>query len=296
MYFVTCLYNGKEQLGVLNQEKTGVIFLHDLHMDVKAAYMLELVDHWREELLEEIKKGIADVSPDKIVPLENVKLQAPIPYPRRNVFCLGKNYMDHAKEIGTVLGGKEDIPEYPIYFSKVAAPAIGDRDFVDSHRDIETKLDYEVELAVIIGKEGKNIRKEEAEDYIFGYTILNDISARGLQKVHSQWHRGKSLDTFCPMGPYLVHKSVLPFPVELDITCKVNGELRQNSNTRNLIFDIPTILHDLSRGMTLKPGDIIATGTPAGVGMGFQPFKFLNPGDVVECSIEKIGVLTNTIK
>ncbi len=179
-------------------------------------------------------------------------------------------------------------------FSKVASPAIGQGDNIKAFPEYTDKADYEVELAVIIGKDGIDIRKEDAEDYIFGYTIVNDVSARNIQRKHGQWFKGKSLETYCPMGPVIVHKSALPFPIELEIKCSINGELRQNSNTKQLIFDIPSIIHDLSKGMYLRKGDIIITGTPAGVGLGFKPFKFLKPGDEIECSIEGIGTLKNT--
>jgi 2-keto-4-pentenoate hydratase/2-oxohepta-3-ene-1,7-dioic acid hydratase in catechol pathway len=156
-------------------------------------------------------------------------------------------------------------------------------------------LDYEAELAVVIGKEGINISKENAEDYIFGYTIGNDVSARDLQKFHSQWFKGKSLSTHCPIGPWIVHKSQLPLPLELPIRSYVNNVLRQEANTRDMIFDIPTIISDLSKGYPLKPGDIILTGTPAGVGMAMDPPQYLKDGDVMLCEIEKIGFLVNTI-
>jgi 2-keto-4-pentenoate hydratase/2-oxohepta-3-ene-1,7-dioic acid hydratase in catechol pathway len=157
-------------------------------------------------------------------------------------------------------------------------------------------VDYEAELALIIGKKGKDIAPEDAEQYVFGYTVINDVSARDLQKRHEQWFKGKNLDTFCPMGPCLIEKDDLPYPPELDIRCTVNGEIRQDSNTRKLIFDIPTIISDLSKGMTLLPGDIISTGTPSGVGVGFTPPRFLADGDRIECRIEGIGTLSNQVE
>ena len=163
-------------------------------------------------------------------------------------------------------------------------------------KDYTYKIDYEVELAIIIGKGGKDISPENAEEYIFGYTIGNDISARDVQTKHTQWFKGKSLDTFSPLGPCIVDKSEIKFPIELDISCKINGEVRQNSNTKNLIFDIAYILSDLSKALTLKAGDIILTGTPAGVGVGFKPHKYLKSGDIIECYIENIGRLTNIVE
>lgn len=227
--------------------------------------------------------------------LDEIKLLAPIPYPPRNVFCLGKNYADHAQEIKMTQISDTGIPDCPIYFTKIASPAIAHGDQIRFSPQVTQQVDYEVELAVVIGKAGRDIKAQEAEDYVFGYTIANDISARDLQGAHKQWFKGKSLDTFCPMGPVLVHKSVLPMPVELNIQCRVNGELRQDSNTREMIFDIPAIISDLSRGLTLLPGDIIMTGTPSGVGMGFEPPRLLADGDIVECYIEKIGKLVNQV-
>ncbi|AOT70959.1 fumarylacetoacetate hydrolase family protein [Geosporobacter ferrireducens] len=304
MYFATYLENGSEKIGVLNSSRTKIMDMEKLYVSFGLAEglkscpktMLEFVEFCHDGVLKQLQQLTDQDFNNNGVEIEKVKLCAPIPYPKRNIFCLGKNYLDHAKEVGVVLGDQDEVPQYPIYFSKVASPATGHGDVIEYMPGVVTRLDYEVELAIVIGKEGKNIPKEKAEEYIFGYTILNDVSERGLQKRHGQWHKGKSLDTFSPMGPYLVHKSMIPFPVELEISCSVNGEVRQQSNTNNLIFDIPTILSDLSKGMTLKSGDIIATGTPAGVGMGFSPFKFLNSGDIVSCSIEKIGTLTNPVK
>jgi 2-keto-4-pentenoate hydratase/2-oxohepta-3-ene-1,7-dioic acid hydratase in catechol pathway len=156
-------------------------------------------------------------------------------------------------------------------------------------------LDYEVELAVIIGKEGRNIAREEVEDYIFGYSIFNDISSRRLQREHLQWFKGKSLDTYSVLGPVIVHKSAFAYPPEVEIECRVNGEVRQHSNTNLLIHNIATIISDFSQGITLEPGDIIATGTPSGVGMGFKPPRFMKKGDLVECEIAGIGILRNRI-
>lgn len=228
--------------------------------------------------------------------IEDVKILAPIEYPRRNLFCMGKNYYDHALEMKGKTSDLVDIPTDPIYFSKTASPAMHHLGLIDGHVGISECLDYEVELAIIIGKEGRDICKENAEDYIFGYTICNDISARDLQVKHIQWHKGKCLDGFCPLGPIVISKDEIPYPPKLAIKSYVNDELRQNGNTSDLIFDFDTIISDLSKGMTLYPGDIILTGTPAGVGMGFDPPKYLKSGDKVTCDIEHIGQLTNYIK
>lgn len=195
----------------------------------------------------------------------------------------------------TDLKNKEDI-KYPIYFSKIANPAIGNNDDITYNPNVTNRVDYEVELAVIIGMTCSNIKPDEAKNYIFGYTIVNDISARDIQTNHIQWFKGKSLDTFCPMGPYIAYKDVINYPVKLNISCKVNGEMRQNSNTEKMMFDIDYIISDLSKGITLNPGDIIITGTPEGVGLGFKPPRLLNNGDVVECEIEGIGKLINNVR
>lgn len=298
MYFVTYRYEGLEKIGLFQRKKKVIINMESIfrYLDRECPKtMNQFIDIADDNLIKEIKDVLVKENLEGISK-EEVKLCAPIPYPRRNLICLGKNYIDHAKETSGLPGGSDEIPKYPIYFTKIANPAIGNHDIIKKHSDITKKIDYEVELAIIIGKDGKDIKKEEAEDYIFGYTIVNDVSARNIQRKHGQWFKGKSLETFCPMGPHIVHKSQIEFPVELDIQCKINGELRQNSNTKNFIFDIPYILSDLSKGMELKKGDVIITGTPAGVGLGFKPFKFLNPGDLIECYIEKIGTLINRIE
>jgi len=222
---------------------------------------------------------------------EEVRLLAPIPRPRKNIYAIGLNYRAHNEEF---TGGAPP-PEFPIVFTKGAGSVIGPGDAIESHPHVTQEVDYEAELAVVIGRRGRDMAREQAADYIFGYTIINDVTARDLQRRTSQWFLGKSLDTFCPMGPYLAHRSVVGWPVELDIASYVNGELRQSSNTRLMIFDIATLIATLSRGMTLEPGDIIATGTCQGVGMGFNPPRYLRPGDVVEVSIEKLGTLRNPV-
>ena len=184
----------------------------------------------------------------------------------------------------------------PIYFSKRVTEAVPPEGFIESHPGLVERLDYEVELAVIIGKTARNVKAEDAGDYIFGYTVLNDVSARLLQTTHKQWYFGKSLDGFTPMGPCITTADEISFPPALKISARINGELRQDATTDLLITGIPAIIEELSSGMTLLPGTIIATGTPAGVGMGFDPPKFLNPGDLVECSIEKIGTLRNRVR
>lgn len=295
MKFVTYINGGQEKVGVLAGE--NVISINEIFSAIgknNVSSMVELIENFDESEIEKFQKMI-NTSNFKSLPLKSVKLLAPIPNPKRNVFCLGKNYVEHAKEIKMTQITDTGIPVFPIYFTKVASPAIGNNDLIKFSNEVTNQVDYEVELAVVIGKEGINIKPEEAEKYIFGYTIINDVSARDLQGKHTQWFKGKSLDTFCPMGPYLVYKNEISFPVELNIKCSINGELRQSSNTKNLIFNIPYIISDLSKGLTLKPGDIISTGTPSGVGMGFEPPKLLKNEDSVECYIENIGKLVNKV-
>ncbi len=298
MYFATFSYNCSQQIGVLSPDKKNMIPLKEVfdRMGKDTPDSLNRLIEIFDDSLGEYIRDMLNTSGFNGIPVEKIKLCAPIPYPKRNLICLGKNYVDHAREVAGLPGADNDIPKYPVFFTKFADPAIGDGDIIKNHSEITEMIDYEVELAVVIGKDGINIPEEDAENYIFGYSIANDVSARNIQRKHGQWFKGKSLETFCPMGPYLVHRSEIPFPVELDIMCKVNGEVRQHSNTRNMVFDIPCIISHLSKGMYLRTGDIIITGTPSGVGLGFKPFKFLKSGDTVECYIEKIGTLTNIIE
>lgn len=297
MKFASYIWEDKAGYGLLNAEEDHLIPMDLIMKDLNKACpenLLKFIEEYGNSLVEEISSNLEKFQ-DGAIPLEDLKITSPIPNPRRNVFCLGKNYADHAMEVqGNGIEAK--VPDYPIYFTKIADPAIGPDDEIVVPWTVTRKIDYEVELALIIGKDGKNIKAEEAEDYIFGYSIGNDVSARDLQFNHLQWFKGKSLDTFTPIGPYIVHKSEIPFPVELDIKSFVNGEKRQDSNTRNFIFDIPFIISDLSSAIRLRAGDIILTGTPAGVGIGFQPHKLLITGDVVECRIEKLGSLVNRVK
>jgi len=225
-----------------------------------------------------------------VVQLGRAKIISPIPWPRKNVILLGVNYKEHVEEGARARSLELKYPEAPVFFTKPATSIIGHLGKVVHHRATE-KLDYEIELAVIIGKKGRDIPKEKVYDYIFGYTICLDMTARDLQRRHGQWFKGKSLDTLCPLGPWIVHKSALPNPQALRLKCRVNGEVMQDDNTSNMIFDIPTTIESLSSGMTLEPGEIISTGTPSGVGFARVPPFFLKPGDKVEGEIEGIGVL-----
>lgn len=218
------------------------------------------------------------------------KLIAPIPAPKKNVVMLGINYREHVDEGARAREIEIKYPEWPVFFTKPATSVIGQFGKVVNHK-VTSKLDWEVELAVVIGKRGRDITKEKAYDHVFGYTVCLDMTARELQRQHGQWFKGKSLDTFCPMGPWIVHKSALPDPQQIRLICRVNGEVMQDGNTRDMIFDIPTIIESLSAGITLEPGDMISTGTPSGVGFARTPPVYLKPGDKVEGEVEGIGIL-----
>lgn len=289
MRFVTFKLDNKELLGVLSADKTSLISLENILPNYN---MIQLINNFDHHVKEKISLAVEN---QEAIPLKNVVLEAPIPNPPRGIICLGKNYKDHIKEVAKAIDSEHDIPKFPIYFSKLVDRCVGPGGIIPSHENLTDSLDYEVELAVVIGKNGKNIPKDKVEEYIFGYTILNDVSVRNFQRKHVQWFKGKSFDGSCPMGPCIVSKDEFSFPLKLQIKSSINGELRQNSNTCEFIFDIPHIISEFSAGITLKPGDIIATGTPAGVGMGFTPPKYLKPGDEIECFIENIGTLKNTI-
>ncbi len=228
-----------------------------------------------------------------LISIEEIHIEAPIPRPKKGIVCLGLNYADHVQEAGKEAQGSESLPQRPIYFTKSPTTITGPRDDILYPRVTE-KLDYEVELALIVGKEGKYIPEDEVYNHIAGYSVLNDVSARDLQMSHLQWFKGKSCDTFSPMGPYLVTSDEIADPQRLDICSKVNGETRQSSDTSKMIFDIKKIVSTLSAGMTLEVGDIIATGTPSGVGSA-HPSGFLNVGDIVECAVEGLGSIVNRV-
>ncbi len=230
----------------------------------------------------------------KGIPLADVRLHAPL-RPRRNVMCLGLNYAEHAQESLTALGQTISLPELPIVFTKATTAVSGPTDPIPFDPQVSEQIDWEVELAVIIGKQGKNILAEQAMEHVFGYTVLNDISARDLQRQGKQYFKGKSLDGSCPMGPWIVTAAELPHPQNLNLRCLVNDVEKQSSNTRHMIFDISATIAYLSRGMTLLPGDIIATGTPDGVGFARTPPEFLRPGDVVTSIVEGVGEIRNVV-
>jgi 2-keto-4-pentenoate hydratase/2-oxohepta-3-ene-1,7-dioic acid hydratase in catechol pathway len=248
--------------------------------------------------LEKLKRAVAKAAVR--LPLGKVKLVAPIPRPARNIFCVGKNYHEHAREFHTsgfdASAGKDAIPEVPIIFTKPPSCVIGPGAPIPGHLDPTNSVDYENELTVVIGKGGRGISKARAFEHVYGYTIINDVTARTLQHRHKQWFIGKSIDGFCPMGPVLLTADEVPDVGELHLTTRVNGELRQDARVKDLIFDIPTLIETISAGITLEPGDLIATGTPSGVGIGFKPPKYLKKGDIVSLTIEPIGELTNPVE
>jgi 2-keto-4-pentenoate hydratase/2-oxohepta-3-ene-1,7-dioic acid hydratase in catechol pathway len=251
-------------------------------------------------IVELLARGDALPRTGEPVALGAVKLAAPLPRPRRNIFCVGKNYHAHAKEFAgsgfdssAKSGG--DIPQHPIIFTKVPESVIGPDEPIVIPREVSTAIDYEAELAVVIGRGGKRIPRAEAMKHVWGYTIINDVTARDWQARHQQWDLGKSFDTFCPMGPWLVSADELD-GAATRLRLWVNDELRQDASTRDFIFDIPQLIETISGGITLYPGDVIATGTPVGVGIGFKPPKYLQPGDTVRIEIDGIGTLENPLR
>lgn len=301
MHFITFQANGKTDIGILSEQKNAIIPLQAaerfyLNSATLPGTMLELIEQGEAalELVRKMRAKLDDSFPQ--ISLHDARILAPIPRPRKNIFCIGKNYVEHALEFEKTKDANLAVPKVPVIFSKPPTCVVGPGAIVKNHKHMTSQIDYEVELAVVIGKTASQVSKEEAYDYVFGYTIMNDVSARDLQKAHSQWLMGKGPDTFAPLGPCIVHKSEIPNPHDLHIRSVINGELRQNANTKDMVFDIPTLIATLSAVVTLEPGDIIATGTPAGVGGGFHPPKFLQPGDEMRLEIEKIGVLMNTIE
>ncbi len=232
------------------------------------------------------------------VPLSSVTVLAPIPEPRRDIFCVGKNYFAHAAEFhssGFDSSGKEEVPSAPVIFTKATTSVVGPGAEVLGSLDHTDSVDYEGELGVVIGTRAFQVSKADAMDHVFGYVVVNDVTSRELQRKHNQWVIGKGIDTFCPMGPYLVTADEVEDVKALELETRINGETRQKAFVADLIFDIPTLIETMSRTMTLLPGDIIATGTPVGVGIGFKPPKYLQAGDLMEVSITGLGVLDNRI-
>jgi 2-keto-4-pentenoate hydratase/2-oxohepta-3-ene-1,7-dioic acid hydratase in catechol pathway len=240
-------------------------------------------------------KEIAALPKTAPIMLNKALLKAPIPRPAKNVFCVGWNYLEHFEEGGNMLKDDRELPKYPVFFTKAPTAVNGPYDVIPFDEKISTQLDWEVELGVIIGTTGKNISEGDAMKHIFGYTVINDVTWRDVQRRHGgQWHKGKSLDGTCPMGPCIVTADSLD-PTNVNIECRVSGVVKQKSNTKHLYFKIPRLIHDLSEGMTLEAGDVISTGTPEGVGYARTPPEWMKPGDLLETEIEGIGVMRNPI-
>lgn len=291
MRLATYRSGAQQRIGVIDAERELVF---EVDVDAQAS-LLDVVERWEttRAQLRTVGNGLR---------LSSVELLAPLPRPARNIICVGKNYRDHSAEFarsgydaaGAAGDADPGATAHPVFFTKAAGSVIGSDAPIDPHPELTRALDYEAELAVIIGRGGRHIAAERAWDHIWGYTIVNDVTARDLQRDHKQWFLGKSLDTFCPMGPWAVTADVVD-ATDLTVQCWVNGELRQKASTRDLIFDIPTLIATLASGVTLRPGDVIATGTPAGVGIGFNPPRFLASGDVVSMEISGLGRLTNAV-
>ena len=284
MRIATYQFQGRRQVGRVSADGRTV-----------QAFVLD--DHSRGALplIEQAAAGGTLPEPSgPAVALSEVRLEAPLPMPRRNLWCVGRNYHAHAKELRDTVFKDSPVATdaWPIVFTKVPECVVGPDATVRLPKAISSQIDYEVELAVIIGRGGRDITRAEALSHIFGWTIVNDVTARDVQMRHQQWDLGKSFDTFCPMGPWIVTADELD-GTDTRVRCWVNDELRQDGRTSDLIFDIPTLIETISRGITLYPGDVIATGTPAGVGMGLNPPRWLQSGDVVRIEIDGIGTLSN---
>lgn len=290
MRFVTFERDGVVSPGLLSRDGTRVRSLSQAGLGEWSS----LTDFIAGADADLLARAAAAADEAEGTPTDQIRLLAPIRRPIHDILCVGVNYRAHLEESEAAMG--EIAHQSTVYFSKRAGTITGPDAVLDGHLELDPCLDYEVELAVVIGKEGRDIPLDRVEDYIFGYTVFNDVSARGLQKRHNQWFRGKSLDGFAVMGPALVHKSELPFPLDLELCSRVNGEVRQHSGTRLFLVDVPHLIAELSQSITLEPGDIIATGTPSGVGMGFDPPRWLKSGDTVECEISGLGTLRTTIQ
>lgn len=297
MRLVTYAQDGGARLGALVGDR--VVDIESLSRRAGGqplpADMLAFIDGGAATLAQ-AQKLLASAGKTEGQPLSAVRLLAPIPRPRQNVICLGLNYSEHVAEGARARGQQTVLPENPIFFTKRATAVIGPEAPIRWDPNVTGGLDWEAELAVIIGRPGKDIPKDQVYDYVFGYTCANDISARDLQRRHGgQWFKGKSIDDGCPLGPWIVTHDELSNAQSLRISCRVNGEVKQDSHTSMMIFDIPTIVATFSAGLTLEPGDIFMTGTPSGVGVSRTPPEFLRPGDVVEVEVEGIGVLRNPV-
>lgn len=290
MRLVSCRYNGITQLGAIQDDRVVLLTSPDW-----PASMLSFIDGG-PALSARLAHHLTLVSREGLPPLSALELLAPIPVPRKNIMCLGLNYVDHAKESAAKSGGTLKLPEHAMIFTKNVTSVNGPYSDIPYDESVTKELDWEVELAVVIGIGGRHIARADAMRHIFGYTVINDISARDLQFRHQQFFLGKSLEGACPMGPMIVTADEIIDPQSLDLRLWVNGALKQDSNTREQIFGIAEVIEVLSRGMRLEPGDIISTGTPSGVGFARTPPEFLHPGDIVECEVQGIGRLRNHVQ
>lgn len=282
---------GQHEVGALSSDG-AVLDLGAADAALKGVTMLGVAGGGAA-MLDRLREAVA-----RAPKVAGARLCAPIPRPPKNVFCVGKNYHEHAKEFagsGFDGGAKDVVPPFPVVFSKPHTAIIANGEPILGDLDPTGGLDYEGELAVVIGRGGRGIAKADALRHVFGYTIVNDVTARHLQKRHSQWILGKGLDTFCPMGPAILTADEVPDPTKLMLSTFVNGERRQHATVADLIFDIPTLIEAISAAITLEPGDVIATGTPVGVGIGFNPPKFLQKGDVIRIEVPGIGTLENQV-
>ena len=293
MRIATCSYNNQIHLAVVKAESVLLATVSKQWSD-DISSMLQLIDAG-EKSLQKLQNMIADADSSEWIPLDQVVLLSPIPRPRQNIMCLGWNYIEHVEETSGKALEAPKLPKYPIVFTKAANSMNGPFAEIPVDLEVSNKMDWEVELAVVIGKSGQGISKQDALKHVFGYSIINDVSARDIQKRHKQFFVGKSFTGACPMGPWIVTRDEIPDPQKLDLKSWVNKDLKQDSNTQFQIFDVATVIETLSKGMTLEAGDIIATGTPSGVGYVRNPPEYLMPGDIVECEIEGIGKISNPI-
>lgn len=282
---------------IVNNEVVDLELLASLHGENLPDNMLDFIDLGPQGL--RVAKELIDASEGNFpagvaIPLENVKLLAPIPKPRKNIFGIGLNYVEHVAESSRSLDTSKELPKQPIIFSKPPTTVIGPGDAIEHNAKITKQLDWEVELAVIIGKTAKRVTKEKALDYVFGYSLMIDMSARDCRRA-GQWIYSKGQDTYAPFGPCIVTTDEISDPHNLNLNLKVNGVEKQNSNTKHMLFNVNALIEDISQGITLEPGDIIATGTPEGVGAGRNPQEWVWPGDVIEAYVEKIGELRHPV-
>ncbi|KPJ96504.1 MAG: hypothetical protein AMJ53_00505 [Gammaproteobacteria bacterium SG8_11] len=301
MKLATLMYEGQPYIGAVeanwNEVAVGRVLLLNRSPDwpQHVESMQRFVER-SSEILPLVQKLMVTAEQRLWMPLSAVKLCAPIPQPIRNIICLGWNYAEHAKESSSAKGIQiEELPQHPIVFTKATTTVNGPFDDIVYNEQVSKRLDWEVELGVVIGKQGRHVAEHDALSHVFGYTVINDVSARDLQKRHKQFFLGKSMDGTCPMGPWIVTADEIGDPQDLSLRCLVNSSVKQEASTRQQIFSVANVISTLSNVMTLLPGDIIATGTPSGVGFARTPPEYLVPGDIVQCEVEGIGKIANKI-